>query len=126
MTENIIYYGICAFFSLLGLGGSWYSRHSYYLAKVFSLALATACTAYLYFQQPELFLYLDITHSLAWVNEMAGQGSRLRMAVVTIIFFTVVAYLVCFEHVLIATIKRITNLGSNAPAGLDGRTGRRC
>ncbi len=112
MTENIIYYGICVFFSLLGLGGSWYSRHRNYIVKVSALAFTTAFVVYLYMQQHDLFLYLDITHSLSWVNEVSGQGGRLRMAVVTVKFFSVVAYLVCFEHVVIASTKRITSLSN--------------
>lgn len=68
--------------------------------------------AYLAFSQPELIAFLDITYSLSWLGETIGQGSRLKMAAITAVFFATVGYLVCLEHVAVAGIKRITNKGS--------------
>ena len=108
VAENIIYYSICLFVSCLGLGITWRSVQRNYLIKVgVSLVLpAAVVSAAVFF--PALFNYLDITYSLYWLGESVGQGGRLKMFVITCIFFLTVGYFVCLEHVAIASIKRIT------------------
>jgi len=110
MAENIIYYSICLFVSCLGLGITWYSVHKNYLFKVGVALVLSASVVCVAVFQPALFKYLDITYSLSWLGESVGQGGRLKMFIITCIFFSTVGYLVCLEHVAIASIKRIKSV----------------
>lgn len=112
MAENIIYYGITIFFSLIALGATWEDRAKKLSIKVAYIIVASIAAVSAYFIVSDLFAFLDIRHTLGWSNDLPAHeitGKRLRFAIVQLIWFAVVGYLVCLYQLTIALNQRVTS-----------------
>jgi len=111
MTENIIYYSICFFFSLLGLGVTWSNRFDYAGLKSFTVFIVVVLALVINLYKPECFSFLDAKYIWSWVGEAHSLEGRVRAVIAIGIFMGSAAYVVVIEHLLLATHKRITNKG---------------
>lgn len=112
MTENIIYYGITIFFSLIALGVTWEDRAKKLSVKFAYIIIASISAISAYFLVPDLFAFLDIRYALGWSNDLLASeitDKRLRCALVQLIWFAVVGYLVCLYQLTIALNLRVTS-----------------
>ncbi len=112
MAENVIYYGITIFFSLIALGVSWEDRAKKLSVKFAYIVIASIAAVSAYFLVPDLFAFLDIRHAMGWSQDLPASeigGKRLRFALVQLIWFAVVGYLVRLYQLTIALNLRVTS-----------------
>ena len=113
MLENLIFYSICLFFALIGLGASWSARHKYQLWLKAIFILAPIIISMLYLTNPELLKAFDIRVIFKYLdyNPEALPG-RIRMFFVTILWLSIIGYLIITLILLANTIQRITRRSS--------------
>lgn len=112
MVENVIYYSICFFFALIGLGAFWDSRFSHtrkYLTVFLGIPAVLLTLAII---GVDLRLVLDVRELLPWSFDSSTQlGARGRGAVVTVITFAVVAFITSALLLSIQCLARLTRQG---------------
>ena len=113
MIENLIFYSICLFFALIGLGASWSARHKYQLTFKAIFVITPIIIFILYLTNPELLKAFDIRVIFKYLDysEDALPG-RIRMFFVTILWFSIIGYLIITLILLTNTIQRITRRSS--------------
>ena len=109
MTENIIYYSICVFFSVIGLGMTWTTRSRYIQIKAFVVILASIAVVTSYIYWPSLLGFLDARVIWSWVSEKDNIDGRLRAMVVLLLFIGVACYFVLIEHLLLKSFSKYRN-----------------
>lgn len=106
MVENLIFYGICVFFSLIALGAVW--SHRYRHTKVLSIIvvgvpLVLAAFHLSGYSFPAL---LDIRELFSFMglydNMLMG---RVRAVIAIFVFFCIVGYITSIEVLLIQTTR---------------------
>ena len=110
MIENLIFYSICLFFSLIGLGASWSARHKYQFRLKAIFTIASVIIVIIFITNPELLKVFDIRVVFNYLdyNEHA-LPARLRMFFVTILWFSIIGYITISLILLINIIQRITS-----------------
>jgi len=111
MLENIIYYGITVFLSLIALGITWQSRDKNLTIKAAYIFIASVVVFFSYHLTPNIFLFLDIRYALGWSQDLPAHEishKRFRFVIIQIIWFAIVGYLVCLYQLAIALSQRIT------------------
>lgn len=108
MIENIIFYVICFFFSLIGVGAIW-SKHDLY-TKPFIIYIigATSFVALLYFNGFNIYQLFDVRHLLGIIDTNIQSGSRRIMPAILFIFTGVVAYITIVICLSMQLKKRMT------------------
>ncbi|WP_370979739.1 hypothetical protein [Agaribacterium sp. ZY112] len=109
MIENIIYYSICFFFSIIGLGMTWEGRSKCLAVKIILCAVISAAMILGVFFKPGYFAIFDVRTMWSWVMEAHGIEIRFRGVLVLAVFIGVASYIVLIEHLVISSYKRITN-----------------
>ena len=108
MTENIIFYSILAFFTIISLGMTWANREKMIPMKVALLILAPIVIFVTTSIKPELASFFDIRFSFGWPTAVTGEYVRLKGAAVYLFYIAIITYAVALIHVLIASKNRIT------------------
>ena len=110
MIENLIFYFICFFFALIGLGVIWTKRESY--TKLFIILFMGIPFAFIiisYAGNIHTMSLLDIRELLSYVskdnNQLTGRG---RMLMVTLIIFSIIVFLTVTINLLLQLKNRIT------------------
>jgi hypothetical protein len=112
MIENIIFYGICVFFSLIALGAIWprrYERTKLLLSFVLGVPAGLAVLiiagydALSVLDIRELFRYMGLDH-----NQLYG---RARALLVGLLVMGIVAYFTAIECLLIQANRQIRGEG---------------
>jgi hypothetical protein len=113
MIENIIFYTICFFFSLIGVGAIWSKHNSYTLPFIFYILGSTLFVVFLHFNGFNINQLFDVRHLLGIIDFQNTQaGSRRVMPAILFIFTGVVAYLTIIICLLIQFKRRITRHSS--------------
>lgn len=109
MIENIIFYSICLFFALIGLGASWSARYKYQLRFKAIFIIAPILVSIVYITDPALLKVFDIRVIFKYLEyKKNGVPGRIRMFFVTILWFGIIGYLTITLILLTNTIQRIT------------------
>lgn len=108
MIENIIFYIICFFFSLIGVGVVWSKHNLYIIPFIIYIMAATTFIALLYFNGFNISQLLDVRHLLGIIDINRQPGSRRIMPAILFVFTGVVAYITIVICLLIQFKKRIT------------------
>ena len=120
VAENLIFYGCCFFMSLIGLGMTWQTREKYLFAKSIFLVFIVSAITILYLWFPTIFQFLDIRHSLRWLNDHEPSRILLGRMKFFIIFFTwsvTIFSMVFSQHIFLFWRQHVTRSKSTPAAG---------
>ena len=120
MAENLIFYGSCFFISLLGLGMTWETKEKWIFAKIIFVVIAFLAVITMYLRFHSAFQFLDIRHSLSWLNDHEPSEmlvGRMKVFVLIFIWSLITSEMVCLQHLLIYWRQYVTKNKSKPAAG---------
>ena len=112
MIENIIFYIICFFFSLIGVGAVWSKHNLYTIPFILYIVGTTTFIALLYFNDFNVSQLFDVRHLLGIIDLNTQPGSRRIMPAILFVFTGVVAYITIIICLLIQLKRHITRRSS--------------